>query len=204
MTIIFFSDQLASIHKVVFVAICWTCLNFCLKLVTRLLDLFSAKWTSFNIIAWNFYRCTFRHFFVTGLNCLSLFFFVSAIRRGSMTGFVFCLSIVRFSYLLTFQTDFFFVERSSVFCDSRSFFLRLELPRVFFVKNVHVVPCGRLEARGQVRPCFHTLSLPWQGINCTIWRSRSQRITISPPLNFLILIQFSRQRFTVFSGFITF
>ena len=36
--------------------------------------------------------------------------------------------------------------------------------------------CGWPEARGQVRARPHTLSLPWQGIDYTIWRFQCERL----------------------------
>ena len=53
---------------------------------------------------------------------------VSVIRRWSMKAYLTCLSIVRFSYFPTFQTEF--LSWANLFCDSRP---------SFCVQNFHVV-----------------------------------------------------------------
>ena len=100
---------------------------------------------------------------------------VSAICRRSLKGHPACLSIVRFSYFPTFQS--YFVEQSS--------FLSLKV--VFFASRTFTwyhycsrnqSGCGRPEAEGQVRARVRTPSMPWQGIDYTIWLSQCERITI--------------------------
>ena len=67
---------------------------------------------------------------------------------------------------------------------SEALFLRLKV--VFFAPRAFTwyhycshnwSGCGRPEARGQVRARPHTLPLPWQGIDCTIWQSQKERLT---------------------------
>ena len=89
---------------------------------------------------------------------------VSAIRRGSMKGYYLaCLSIVRFSYFPTQQTEIFCLAKL-FFCDSKPFFASRVFTWFQFCSR-NWSGCGRPEARGQMKPRPHTLSLPWHVVD---------------------------------------
>ena len=111
---------------------------------------------------------------VTFVTKLGTKIMISAIRRGSNNSYPSCPSIVRFSYFTKFQTEFFLQSEAlffySIFHASRNF-------RWYHFYSRNRSCCGRPEARDQMKARPHTLLLPWQGIDYTIWRFRSERLT---------------------------
>ena len=89
---------------------------------------------------------------------------VSAIRGGSAQGDAASLNTVRFLTSPHARLSY-FVERSS-FLRFKEVFMRPEYLRDITIASKIGSDCNKPEARGQAG--IRTLSLPWQGMYCTI------------------------------------